>query len=119
MSRQWFNSMDRYVRSQFTGQDEVITNRRADIDETTIGGKALDEINENILLFRFVDVVFPVTFALFVEQMIVVNPNAIIKSVNGPFHRRRKGSVPGSTLTSPSSSSAQSRDTLAPIVHPA
>ncbi len=42
------------------------------------------------------DIALPVAFALFFEQVILKNANAIVEGVNGAFHERRNVNARGS-----------------------
>jgi hypothetical protein len=86
MARERLDAVDGQARRELARQDEVVTDRRSDIDKIGVGRQPPNEVNENFFLFRFVDVAVSIARALFFEKLIFIDADAIIESVNRARH---------------------------------
>src|SRR5690242_13469822 len=74
-----FNSMDGQARCKLAGQNQVVANGGADVDETPICRQTLDQPNENILFVCLVNISFPIACTLFIEELILENTHPILE----------------------------------------
>ncbi len=66
------DAVDGQAGGSLARQDEIVADGRPDIDKASVGRETPDEIDENLFFFRFVDVAFAVTSALFLEELILI-----------------------------------------------
>jgi hypothetical protein len=78
--------VDGETRGEFVRQNQVVADGRADIDEAASGRETADQVDEDFFFFGFVDIALLVTSALLVEELILIDANAVIESVNQTLH---------------------------------
>jgi hypothetical protein len=87
VTRERFDSMDRQARRKLSGQNQVVANGRAHVDEAAIRRKASNQVNKDFLFVRLVNISFPIACPLSFEELILENANSILEGVNGAIHR--------------------------------
>ena len=80
------NAVDRQARGEFVGQDQVVADRRTDIDKAAIRRQASNQVDKDFFFFRFVNVASFIARALLIEELILINANAVVEGVDGASH---------------------------------
>ncbi len=78
--------VNRKARCEFAGEDEVVADGRADIDIAALRRDPSNQIDKDVLFFRFVDIAFFVTGALAFPELVLIDAHAIVESVNRARH---------------------------------
>ena len=94
MSFQRLDTVNFEMRRQFARENQVISNRRADIDIATVRRNPPNQVDKDILFVRFVDVPLSIPRALAFPELVFKNPDAIIKSMNGARHDQQRLPLP-------------------------
>ena len=83
MPLEWLDAVDGKTRREFVRQDQVVADRRTDIDKAAIGGQTSDQDEEDLFFFRFVEVARLVAFALLFEEPSLKTAAHVAEGVEG------------------------------------